>query len=985
MASPTREELALEHARKLREVYFLFSNPLQPLGTFEQTLQSPSAQLFIKHNLAPRHILLAGLPRVSGYDSLHRELTNAITADLNKNAKKRPAPVEPLVSVKSAKKQYPSRMIPSQKKALDGVALKTQLEVLEETTNDFLNKDLSEVDVLSVPEHYPVDAHAVSLLSELYYLTQTLPLIKLLPSSHKTLMTDNFELALLEGKIAVLHLRIEELKRQKKWLLRQPIRYFDPFLYTRRNKRLKSHHGTHLLDEAQWMATDFKEGTKFKKMCCYQLAQAVMEFWELGLEVCIKRRPIRHLQDGWEEELEQRRAREKAEQDEADRKLIEARLAEKKALELAQLEKAKMAELEKEANAVVTVDSPAVEEMKESDLGTPQVPESTIAEPDPDAMEVDETQSEKPSATEEKPGGEKPNGIAEPSAAEPSAAEPSAIVQVTGPLVEAAEEAVIEDEIERRAPGPFKTHLSLAQLNKLDRQLITDLPTYSAFDEEILSTQIQPVKMSLSTIVPVSRLLYPTDEEAYWYKIVLREHITEAEERTKLARKALFILSQRRLDYLRPPKPPLVKNIEYRMPTIWLPEDDKLLLHYAAEFCFNWELIAASLGASSATLKRHELNIERRTPWQCFERYIQLDDSFQFLDLKGLNAYKAQEWLEQAHKTQLTTKRRISPLGVGNESVQRGHRKLRWALMFEAMRKTIKKREDDEALKQRPSEYGFNKFAPAKRENGTPLPADLSKLKHDRDKALQDAYLDRQATRTRMMAAVAQKGDRAAATPQPQRRVLQVGALPMALAAMALAPRAAGALPALLGDLKRPRTPNGTPYTAEQIQQLVQLQKRRFNQQMAPTITASSMASIQKTPSTMAPQMAGRPFAPAPTVTPGMKPAAKRMATPPKRILFPPAQVSAVINLIQQKNPNMSKEQVTKLATTYLANLQQQHRLQQQPQPARASQAAQSFAMRQQGRVKEMDPQTLLKMQQEERKKMLMKPPYEGFLGYRPG
>ena len=61
--------------------------------------------------------------------------------------------------------------------------------------------------------------------------------------------------------------------------------------------------------------------------------------------------------------------------------------------------------------------------------------------------------------------------------------------------------------------------------------------------------------------------------------------------------------------------------------------------------------------------------------------------------MKGVYAYHAQQWLEQAHRAQLTTKRRISPLGVGPESVQRGNRKLRWASMFDAMRKAMKKRE----------------------------------------------------------------------------------------------------------------------------------------------------------------------------------------------------------------------------------------------------------------------------------------------------
>ena len=43
-----------------------------------------------------------------------------------------------------------------------------------------------------------------------------------------------------------------------------------------------------------------------------------------------------------------------------------------------------------------------------------------------------------------------------------------------------------------------------------------------------------------------------------------------------------------------------------------------------------------------------------------------------------------------------------------------------------------------------------------------------------------------------------------------------------------------------------------------------------------------------------------------------------------RRIHFPPAQVSKVINDIQQQNPGLSKDQVTKLAAQYLASLLQQ-------------------------------------------------------------
>ena len=224
-----------------------------------------------------------------------------------------------------------------------------------------------------------------------------------------------------------------------------------------------------------------------------------------------------------------------------------------------------------------------------------------------------------------------------------------------------------------------------------------------------------------------------------WYKLVVKE----STKRTKNTgppeyQRGLFsINAHRRFNFLKPPKPPLIKNIEYRLPTIWLPEDDKHLIHYVAEFCFNWEVISEHLLSPSATLKRYESNIERRTPWQCFERYIQLNEKFQFSDMKGMYAHHAQKWLEHAHGAQLTTKRRISPLGVGNESIQRGHRRLRWASMFDAMRKSMRKREIALAkLNKKRNEV--NSATPTATPTGTPTqkrptdriptPLELSKL-----------------------------------------------------------------------------------------------------------------------------------------------------------------------------------------------------------------------------------------------------------------
>lgn len=601
--------------------------------------------------------------------------------------------------------------------------------------------------VVAVPDGYPTHPHQVQLLAELYYLTQTLPLTKLLPSSNKVLMTENFELALLEGKIAVLYLRIEELKRQGKWSLRQPQRHYDPYTYLKKNKK-KEFTWDYVLREGEWMAEDFKQGSRWKRACCVEISQAVQAYWR-GEEVTIK------------------------------------------------AVKPKLALKDTSVNPVLYLD-------------------------------------------------------------------PS------------------------------------TDLNKNDAAILGNLPSFSPFDQDTSAYQI--LKHMELPLIPILRLIHPVEPSQDWYNLYTQEEpeSNETVPETALTAKGSPFGNLRRFTFLKPPKPPLIKNIEFRTPTIWLPDDDKLLIHYIAEFGFNWELILEHLLASlqTALLKLYLANIERRTPWQCFERYIQLNENFQFADMKGMYAYHAQQWLEQAHKQQLTTKRRISPLGVGLDLIQRGHRRLRWALMFDAMRKLMKKREDaarDRLQLHRKASEGVSQQNQKKLgSDRVPTPAELSKLKFENDKSIRKAYMDQRATRNKMAQAV--KSGQPTTMPP-------LTAPSSAQPSGASTPRSANAPLATTPMMQQ--TPSRVPpgYTPEQFQQLLaQRKKNTPTPGSTPTPTAAGAGA-----STAATAMAGT---------------AQR--TPTKRLQFAPAQVTAIINLIQLKHPNLSKEQVTKYAAHYLAIQQQQ-------------------------------------------------------------
>lgn len=917
------------------------------------------------------------------------------------------------------------------------LAAKSQIENLHSETQDFLNRDINELEIMSVPEHYPTKPPNVSSLAELYYLTQTLPLIKLLPGSHKTLVTENYELALLEGKIAVLYSRIEELKRQGKWSLRQPKRYYDPFIHTKNNGR-KTFHGDNLLEEGKWMAADFKEGLKYKKACCVAMAQAISDYWTYGKVMCIRRKKIWHIGEKREEEV----LKDNDGQDNNDAMIVDDSNA--------GVENAPSRGLGKEGQHPTTDHDHIKTEMLDDEANpkaTDDVVLSKISE-DVEQTQIDELpentvpQEEMEEGKEEGEEGEKESEQQEE--VELSSIDVKLLMsrpkpedEIIAPNLPTFSENDLK-ELNRSSSEttPFKLHVNLNDLKKIDQSIIKNLPKFTAFDDADSNMPSKALKTVDSPMVAVSRLLHPFEEDEDWYKIVLKQNNSHKSKSNITSgppeyQKGLFgFQSHRRFNYLKPPKPPLIKNIEFRSPTIWLPQDDKYLIHYVAEFCFNWDLISEHLLPSATTLKKYESNIERRTPWQCFERYIQLNEKFQFSDMKGIYSYQAQQWLEHAHRAQLTTKRRISPLGVGNESIQRGHRRLRWASLFDAMRKSMKKREDAIAKlnhRRTPADYSSNNTtvnSPEASNSGTPgpsngkrpadrvpTPAELSKLKFERDKSIQEAYLNQQATRSRMIAAVTQQqkqqqnmpnqgntarppsqGPQTGANVPPQQRAPISGQGPSTTNAASSLGNQVTPLQQPLqtgqgGLTKRPTTPNGTPYTAEQIQQLLQIQKQRrlMQQQNQPGKTGvnpnqpNSPALMQNMPYNATKPMASGSSMPLsgisqPQQVPLLQQNQKQqmgqaqrqqvpVSQPPQgqgsstgapanksRIHFAPAQVSAIINSIQTKNPNLTKEQVTKLAATYLANIQQQQQnranLQQPPQPPNLTGVGQGIPQR---------------------------------------
>ncbi|TID26251.1 hypothetical protein CANINC_002783 [Pichia inconspicua] len=794
--------------------------------------------------------------------------------------------------------------------------------------------DIKKLMIALMPEKKPHKVAEARSLTELYYQQQTLQLQKLLLRAHKTLNTQAFETALVEGKVSVLHSRIEELKRKNSWSLRQPRKFVDPFL----KSGIKTH-WDNLVSEAKWLATDYKEGRRYKLAQCVYIAQAVQDYWTYGNVCCIKRAPIVFLKDTESDE--------KMDVDQSSR----------------------TTENEKsEIDKIVSVDN-ANEDLQGVETMT--------------VIDDNENLLNNENQTAEKTQGEVSKlDLPRQSTLEPIPQNDDGGFEKTQNLSEGKEmpDLTYPDEL-TKVPDryhPFNIYADMDSFTSIEKSVINNIPFYSPFDAR------EPDHLVEKDLYGhVSAMLPPIDEEPPYEKILFRK-IEDSDKRMHKTQNGLFG-PYRRINILKPPRPPPISQLNIRIPTIWLPQDDKYLIKYVSEFSFNWDVISAHLSAKPT--RSYTSNIERRTPWQCFERYIQLNDKFQFSDMRGMNAIDAKNWLEAAHQAQATTKRRISPLGVGIDSIQRGNKRLRWASMFEAMRKLMKKRESQQKPTPQP-----RKQNPDLKKSDTPTPEDLAKLKNDRDRALQESYAQQGRNQILNRGRVV-TGQQTPTKVEPK--------LANALASPQQGNRPHDMMTSQ-SNVAIPTTPGGSQLTPEQVQRFLQMQKQRQIVQQQKAMQGNdhvSSSSINTHPNQKAPQLQMTGFNPQsntvynspggtnvyPAIAQSQRGSSSLNTSPqpqfnnirdsspavptPEQVLqnaklggsnagspTPSAnvgrvdspagvknsikqkfqlshqQVSSIISQIQAKHPNLEKSQVTQLAGTYISRLQQANQLQYEKQ-----------------------------------------------------
>lgn len=200
---------------------------------------------------------------------------------------------------------------------------------------------------------------------------------------------------------------------------------------------------------------------------------------------------------------------------------------------------------------------------------------------------------------------------------------------------------------------------------------------------------------------------------------------------------------------------PSVAFFENRTPSQWLWEEDQKLRALVKEYTFNWSLVSQQLSLPSLFVS----GSGRRTPWECFERWVQLEGlPAEMSKTQYFRTYQGR--LEQANKTvyaqfqaqqqqqqqqgQAPGQPRRRPTTTPIRVERR--RENRHLAIIDGMRKLARKRESA-AHKQAESQKAAalrKAHEPAKPSNNIHTPQEFSRLKWEREEKLKQRQLQQE-------------------------------------------------------------------------------------------------------------------------------------------------------------------------------------------------------------------------------------------------
>lgn len=205
----------------------------------------------------------------------------------------------------------------------------------------------------------------------------------------------------------------------------------------------------------------------------------------------------------------------------------------------------------------------------------------------------------------------------------------------------------------------------------------------------------------------------------------------------------------------RPPTESLMPSqsfYENRTGSTWTTADDDELRRQVREYSYNWSLISKNISYNSLFVSAEE----RRTPWECFERWVNLEGfpndvaRTQYFRTYQNRIESAQRATAAANQSNANANSRpqvdsngvaIPPQRRRTTLPSRVDRRVprRYFHIFDAMKKLAKKREQA-AAKQQQTANNQNKRASENNQQKLPTktPEDYSRLKHERERQMQE-------------------------------------------------------------------------------------------------------------------------------------------------------------------------------------------------------------------------------------------------------
>lgn len=286
---------------------------------------------------------------------------------------------------------------------------------------------------------------------------------------------------------------------------------------------------------------------------------------------------------------------------------------------------------------------------------------------------------------------------------------------------------------------------------------------------------------------------------------------------------------------------------EYSMPTQsfyesrhcsqWTVSEDDELKTLVREYSYNWSLISSMLSTKS----EFTASAERRTPWECFERWVMLEglphdmQKTQYFKLWQNRIDAAQAAVRQHNQNVMTAQQQQQQNGASGpvtpvprrrvsipQKVER-RRNQKHFTMIDAMRKLAKKRETALQKQQHAASLAAMRKAqeqPQPRSGPTKTPREYSIMRWERDQAMAERLAERmqqqqqraEAQRRAAMQARAQQGQAGQLSAQNAGAQLQPNAPHPSAMAAAAAARTNGLNQMAMNGQARPRMPmQGAP------------------------------------------------------------------------------------------------------------------------------------------------------------------------------